>query len=341
MLGPLQLTVIGFDEDKYFQEIMVQIKDLRKHKVIRLFDLLYVIKHADGTVASKEVDDLQEGEQREYGTLIKGLMGLATKDVEHMDAAEVAGALGSESDAFGVSESEVQGLAEALPNGSSAIFIIFEHVWARDVKASILKAGGYVRAQGFLDPATLQTATNELATVLEAVEKAEVATMEKMSEIMGDAKAQEDAARVAAAVAIAEATAIKAQAADALAQAEMTEEEANRMVAEAEARAEAARQHAADVTAETAAMEDDAFAQAEAVRRAAKRQEEEAMARAAEVERQAKDIEALAVIRAINAMVTAKVIENAAAREAIKAAIAADVIDSYSARQAVEALRSG
>jgi uncharacterized membrane protein len=340
MIGPLQLTVIGFDEDKYSQEIMVELKNLRKSKVIRLFDLLYIIKHPDGTIASKEVDDLQEGEQREYGTLIKGLLGLATRDVEHMDAKEVAAALGSESDEFGVNEAEIQGLAEQLPNGTSAIFIIFEHLWARDVKAAILRAGGYIRAQGFMDPASLQTATNELATVLEAVEKAEVATMEKMAEIMGDAKAQEDAARVAAAVAIAEATAIKAQAADALAQAEITEEEANRMVADAEARADAARQHAADVTAETAAMEDDAFAQAEAVRRAAKRQEEEAMARAAAVEKQAKEIEALAVVRAINAMVAARVIENTAAREAIKAAIAADVIDSTAARQAVETLRS-
>jgi uncharacterized membrane protein len=341
MIGPLQLLVIGFDEDTYAKEIMVELKNLRKHKIIRLFDLLYIIKHADGTIASKEVDDLQETEQREFGTLIKGLMGLATKDVEHMDAEEIAGSLGSESDEFGVSESEVQGLADQLPDGSSAIFVIFEHLWARDLKASMLRAGGYVRAQGFLDPATLQTATNELAIVLEAVEKAEVATMEKMAEIMGDAKAQEDAARVAAAVAIAEATAIKAQAADALAEAEMTEEEAKQMVAEAEARAEEARQHAADVTAETAAMEDDAFAQAEAVRRSAKRQEEEAMARAAEVERQADEIEAMAVVRAVNAMVRARVIENAAAREAIKAIIEANVIEAGAAREAVEALRYG
>jgi uncharacterized membrane protein len=341
MIGPLQLLVVGFDEDTYAKEIMVELKDLRKHRVIRLFDLLYIIKHPDGTIASKEVDDLQEGEQREYGTLIKGLMGLATKDVEHMDAEEVASALGSESDAFGVDESEVQALADQLPNGSAAIFVVFEHLWARSLKASMLRAGGYVRAQGFLDPATLQTATNELATVLEAVEKAEMATMEKMAEIMGDAKAQEEAARTAAAVAIAEATAIKAQAADALAQAEMTEEEAKQMVAEADARAEEARQHAADVTAETAALEDDAFAQAEAVRRAGKRQEEEAMARAAEAERQADEIEAMAVIRAVNAMVRARVIENAAAREAIKAIIAADVIEASAARQAVEALRSG
>jgi len=301
MIGPLQLLVIGFDEDTYAKEIMVEIKDLRKHKIIRLFDLLYIIKHADGTFASKEVDDLQDEEQREFGTLIKGLMGLATKDVKHMDAEEVASSLGSESDEFGVSESEVQGLADQLPDGSSAIFVIFEHLWARSLKASMLRAGGYVRAQGFLDPATLQTASNELATVLEAVEKAEVATMEKMAEIMGDAKAQEDAARVAAAVAIAEATAIKAQAADALAEAEVTEEEAKQMVAEAEARAEEARQHAANVTAETAAMEDDAFAHAEAVRRAG----------------------------------------NAAAREAIKAIIEANIIEAGAAREAVEALRSG
>ena len=53
MIGPLQLLVIGFDEDTYAKEIMVELKNLRKHNVIRLFDLLYIIKHPDGTIASK------------------------------------------------------------------------------------------------------------------------------------------------------------------------------------------------------------------------------------------------------------------------------------------------
>ena len=33
MIGPLQLVVIGFDEDKYARDIILEIKKLRKEKI--------------------------------------------------------------------------------------------------------------------------------------------------------------------------------------------------------------------------------------------------------------------------------------------------------------------
>ncbi|HCB49328.1 MAG TPA: hypothetical protein DEP47_07365 [Chloroflexi bacterium] len=341
MIGPLQLSVIGFDEDKYYRDIIVELKNLRKEKIIRLFDLLYLIKHPDGTIAAKEVDDLQASEQREFGTLIKSLLGLSAKDAQHINADEVAEAIGSEGDEFGMSESEIQALADQIPNGSSAIFVIFEHSWARGVKKAILDAGGYLRAQGLINPESLQTTTNELAIVLEAIEKAETASMEKMAGVMADAKAQEEEAQRHADEAVAEAQAIEATAMAALAAAALKEEEANQAVAEAEARVEAARQHAAEVAAEAEAMEDEAFAQAEAVRRAAERQKEKAEAEAAEALREAEEIEAAAVLRAMNAMVAARIIEKEAVREALNAVIAADVIEASAAQKAAKSLASG
>ena len=35
MIGPLQLLVIGFDEDKYAKEIMVELRKLRQEKIRR------------------------------------------------------------------------------------------------------------------------------------------------------------------------------------------------------------------------------------------------------------------------------------------------------------------
>ncbi|MFN2187865.1 MAG: hypothetical protein ACK2T3_03810, partial [Candidatus Promineifilaceae bacterium] len=81
MIGPLQLVVIGFDEDKYARDIILEVKELRKKGAIRLFDLLYLFKHEDGTIDSREVSDLEAEEQREFGTLIKSLIGLVSVDV--------------------------------------------------------------------------------------------------------------------------------------------------------------------------------------------------------------------------------------------------------------------
>ncbi len=340
MIGPLQLVVIGFDEDKYAKEIMVELRKLRQENVIRLFDLLYIIKHEDGSVASKEVDDLQAEEQREFGTLVKSLIGLSTIDAEHIDADEVSEAIRSADAEFGLSEAEIQEVAAEIPNGSSAIFVIFEHSWARGVKAAIQQAGGYTRAQGLIDPDTLQKATNELAIVLEAINKAESESMEKMATAVTGAKAQEEEARTRASDAVSEADAIEAAAMAALAAAELKAREAEQAVAEAEAREEAARQHAAEVAAEAEAMEDEAFAQAEAVRRAAERQKEKAQADAAEAVKQAEEIEAAAVLRAMNALVTANIIEKTAVREALNAVISANVIEASAARKAAKSFSS-
>jgi len=334
MLGPLQLTVVGFDEDKYAREIILEIKSLRKSKTIRLFDLLYLFKHPDGTFEGKEVSDLAEDEQREFGSVIKSLIGLSAGDIEHVDADDVAGALENMDSGFGLTDTELQAVADQMPNDSSAIFVLFEHAWARGVKEAMISAGGKLHAQGMLDPETLKVATNELATVLEAIDKSEMAAMEKMAEVITGAKTEEEEAREKKAAAEAEADVATTLAAAAVAEAIAVSDQVDLSVAEARAAEEEALLQAEAVKAEAMAQEDAAFAEVEAVRRAAQRQVEEAEAKAAEAVERAEEIEAEAVLRAVNALVAARVIERSAARQALEAIVDADVIEPSAARRA-------
>jgi uncharacterized membrane protein len=334
MLGPLQLTVVGFDEDKYARDIILEIKSLRKSKTIRLFDLLYLFKHPDGTFEGKEVSDLAEEEQREFGSVIKSLINLSANDIEHVDADQVAGALEDMDSGFGLSESELKAVADQMPNDSSAIFVLFEHAWARGVKEAMINAGGNQIAQGMLDPDTLKIATNELATVLEAIDKSEMAAMEKMAEVVTGAKTEEEEALQKKAAAEAEADTATTLAATAVAEAIVVSEQVDQAVAEAKAQEEQALLHAQEVEAEAQAKEDAAFAEVEAVRRAAQRQIDEAEAKAAAAVEQAEEIEAEAVLRAVNALVVAQIIERSAAREALEAIVDADVIEVSAAHRA-------
>lgn len=302
MLGPLQLTVIGFDKDEYAHDIVLELKKLRRSRTIRLFDLLYLIKHPDGTVSSKEISDLQDEEKREYGALAETLIGLSAKDLVHADADEVEAALKAADDEFGLSNVQIQTIADELPNGSSAIFVIFEHAWARDISDAIVRCGGYTRARGFINPNTLMAATDEVAIVLEAIEKSEAAAMERMADAVAGAKAEAAEAEEIASGVTVEAEAIVAAAALAMAEAQAKAEQADLTVAEALAR------------------------------------EEEARRRADEVVREAEEIEANAVLRAVNALVRAKVIERAATREALQAIISANVIDPSAAERAARLL---
>ncbi len=142
---------------------------------------------------------------------------------------------------FGLSDSELQQLADQIPNGSAAIFVIFEHDWARPLKEAMIRTGGYVRAQGIIDPDTLKTATNELAAVLAAVNKAEQATMEQMAKIMSGAKSQEEEALSRAGEAMAEADVAETEAEATLEEAARMAEEVEQAKAEAQAREEVAR----------------------------------------------------------------------------------------------------
>lgn len=334
MLGPMQLTVVAFDEDKYARDIILELKSLRKAKTIRLFDLLYLFKHSDGTFEGKEVSDLEAEEQREFGSVIKSLIGLSAGDLEHVDADKVADTLDNMDAGFGLSDAELQAVAAQMPNNSSAIFVLFEHAWARGVKQAILKAGGTLRAQGMIDPGTLQVATNELATVLEAINKSETAAMEKMAEVITGAKTQEEEAREKQMAAEAEAEEATTLAATAVAEAITVSEQVDQAVTEAKAREEEARLHLEEVEAEAQAREDAAFAEVEAVRRAAERQVAQAEAKAAEAVQRAEEIEAEAVLRAVNALVAAQVIERSATRQALEAIVDANVIEVAAARRA-------
>jgi uncharacterized membrane protein len=334
MLGPLQLTVVGFDEDKYARPIILEIKNLRKAKTIRLFDLLYLFKHPDGTFEAKEVSDLAEEEQREFGSVIKSLIGLSAGDIKHASADDVADTLENMDSGFGLSDAELQAVVDKMPNDSSAIFVLFEHAWARGVKEAMISAGGKLQAQGLLDPDSLKMATNELATVLEAIDKSESAAMEKMAEVITGAKAEEEEAYQKKEAAEAKAETATTLAAAAVAEAIVVSEQVDQSVAEARAREEEAMLQAEQVKADAQAQEDAAFAEVEAVRKAAQRQVEQAEAKAAEAVQRAEEIEAEAVLRAVNALVAARVIERSATRQALEAIVAANVIEPSAARRA-------
>ena len=141
MIGPLQLLVFGFDEEQKARDVVRVAKSLKRAKAIRLFDLVYVIKDQEGTLQAKEISELRTEEKREFGALAKALLGLAVEDVESLDAQELVDSLNVAEEEFGLSDEEIQEVAARVPNGTSAIFVIFEHVWARELHEAVLGAG--------------------------------------------------------------------------------------------------------------------------------------------------------------------------------------------------------
>ena len=64
-------------------------------------------------------------------------------------------------------------MAASLDPGSSAGFVLIEHVWARELKRAIRGTGGFPLGEGFLTPETIATVAPELVAMAEALEELE------------------------------------------------------------------------------------------------------------------------------------------------------------------------
>ena len=154
IVGPVQVLVVGFGEDRFKGEIMPELKRLREHDVIRLIDLLFVTKGEDGTVAALEESDLSRGERMEFGAFVGALVGFGAGGEEEAEAGALAGAAGFE-DGRLYDDADVWYLADAIPEGTSAAIALIEHRWAIPLRQKIQAAGGVALADQWLHPEDL------------------------------------------------------------------------------------------------------------------------------------------------------------------------------------------
>jgi uncharacterized membrane protein len=163
MMGPVQLVAIGFSPQANFEgKIIDELSRLERHQTIRLLDLLFV--HKDTHSGDLLALDYQ-GE--ELGAIVGALLGFEFEGGPPESREEL------ESHAFGLSESEIEGIAASLEPGSSAAFVLIEHVWARELKRAIRGAGGFPLGEGFLTPEAIAAVGGELLAISEAIEELE------------------------------------------------------------------------------------------------------------------------------------------------------------------------
>jgi uncharacterized membrane protein len=165
-IGPVQLVAIGFPPDANFEgRVMDELERLERHETIRILDLLFVGKHAEtGDLLALDY----QGE--ELGAIVGALLGFEFEDNGERQADSAQGLQGH---AFGLSQGEIQEIAASLAPGSSAGFLLVEHVWARDLKRAIRDAGGFPLGEGFLTPEALAEVGAELVAISEAIEEIE------------------------------------------------------------------------------------------------------------------------------------------------------------------------
>jgi uncharacterized membrane protein len=117
-VGPVDVYIIGFPGNKFTGRVAPAILDLVENGTIRILDLLFVSKDAEGVTTVIQAEDLDE----------EGA-GFLEIDVTQ------PGALGEE---------DAEEVSDDLPANSSALLVAFENLWAAKLVDALQEADAVV-----------------------------------------------------------------------------------------------------------------------------------------------------------------------------------------------------
>jgi|SRR3954447_13829996 len=137
-IGPVDVIVIGFPPDAPMTGESVPIfLDLVERGIIRVLDVMFVTKSADGTFAGFDATNLTDqgvGSLAEFEGASSGLLG--DEDMQHA--------------------------ADAIEPGTSAVMICYENRWAAPFVAAVHRNGGQMIANVRIPAEDLMAAIDAL-----------------------------------------------------------------------------------------------------------------------------------------------------------------------------------
>lgn len=151
MYGPMQLFVIGFPGNEFSGEILPAINEARNSEIIRMIDYLFISKDPQGNISAAKGTDLGRKEVKQLNSAIGALLGLGAAGPEGTKEGAEMGAEFSQND-MGLKESDIREIADNIPDNSSALLMIVEHLWAKKIKQALVNSNGVMLAQGMLTP---------------------------------------------------------------------------------------------------------------------------------------------------------------------------------------------
>lgn len=114
-VAPVEYLIIGFDGNEFNGEIAPAIVDLVDSGVIRILDLVFITKDAEGNVTAFEYDELEA--LLPLGAVTDDSMGL-------------------------LNDEDVEMAAETLEPNCSAAFLVWEDLWAARFAEAVRGSGG-------------------------------------------------------------------------------------------------------------------------------------------------------------------------------------------------------
>ena len=117
-IGPVEFIVLGFPGNRFKGEIVPALADLVDSETIRIIDLAFVKKDADGSITTIELEEMDDDEAAGIGS--------------HGDVGDL------------ISAADLERAAEALEPNNSAAVLVWENTWAARFAQAVRNADGIV-----------------------------------------------------------------------------------------------------------------------------------------------------------------------------------------------------
>lgn len=115
--GPIDMVVLEFENIKLTGEILPVLLDLAERKIVKVMDLVVIQKYEDDNYEALELQQLDEDLISVFDPLDIEISGIVqVEDIEH--------------------------IAEALEDNTTAAVLLFENLWAVEFKEAVLRADG-------------------------------------------------------------------------------------------------------------------------------------------------------------------------------------------------------
>jgi hypothetical protein len=155
-IGPLHLVVVAFKGKVFPYDIIEETRPLRESGLIRPVAFLMLRKDKDGRLSAIEGGNLEDEEEiLEINALLAVMAGLRLGSRESVKARAVEAEKAVSRGDFGLQMGDILKIGKELPADSSALILIFEHLWAKKLKNILSSRGGVLINQEIIKADTL------------------------------------------------------------------------------------------------------------------------------------------------------------------------------------------
>jgi uncharacterized membrane protein len=149
VIGPVEIAVVGFDDDADLTRIEEELARLRDGDLVRLVDAIVVRHREHGVIETEQLTHFGLDEAMAFGAAVGALIGLGAGGESAMEAGAVWG-LRELSDGHVFDDEDSWAIAERVPEGRAAVVALLEHRWRIPVRDAVLQAGGVVLGAGWV-----------------------------------------------------------------------------------------------------------------------------------------------------------------------------------------------